>query len=220
MRSKKSFRAVIIGIGSLVFMANAWASSIAPSDLFFYDPMKVLMVDGKDPKATVNIQVWLDTPDRGAFDFGFMNNGLYTPFINKGFTQGKYSFSGGTIVDFALRNKGGDGLFGTQDDSIYRLSDGLGYVSQHYFGVINPTNSRNPGVTQNYYQDLTLLWDLNLDGTPDAHTLLEFTGSKFDGMMPSALAVPLPSAAWLLTSGILGLAATFRRRRPSTNSEI
>lgn len=216
MRSKKSLHAVIIAIGSLVFMTNAWASSVAPGDLFFYDPMKVLMVDGKDPKADVNLRVWLDTPDRGAFDFGFMNNGVYTPFINKGFTQGKFSFSGGTIVDFALRNKGSDGLFGTQDDSIYRLSDGLGYVSQNYFGLVNPTNPHNAGVTQNYYQNLTLLWDLNLDGTPDAHTLLELTGSRFDGMMPSALAVPLPSAAWLLGSGILGFAAALRRRRPKS----
>jgi hypothetical protein len=107
------------------------ASSVSPSEWFVNDPFKVLMVDGKDRDSNVSILVRLDTPNRSAFDFGFIRNDSFLLITGKSRKQGDYTFAGGSIVDFALRSKGGDGLFGTADDSIYRLSDSAGYASQH-----------------------------------------------------------------------------------------
>ncbi|MDO8596764.1 MAG: hypothetical protein Q7R45_09090, partial [Sulfuricaulis sp.] len=86
-------------------------------------------------------------------------------------------------------------------------------ASQHYFAAIDPAKSRHPVVTESYYQNLSLNWDLNLDGLVDAHALLKIRGSKYDGMMPAPTAVSLPSASWLLGSGLAVLGVTARRRK-------
>ncbi len=122
------------------------------------------MVDGTDNNSNVSIRFWLSAPSRAAFDFGFMDDSAYVSITNESRTQGQYSFLGGNIVDFALRNFGSDGLFGTSDDMLYRISDSAGYAQQHYFASINPSNASSPGVTQTYFQDLSLNCDLNLNG--------------------------------------------------------
>ncbi len=193
-------------------IADAQATSVYPSGMFVNDPGMVLMVDGTDRNASVSLLVRLDTPNRSAFDFGFMNNDIYVPITGKSRAKGSYTFAGGSIVDFALRNRGGDGLFGTADDLIYRLSDGAGYATQYYSAPVSATRSRHPVVTGTYFQDLKLSWDLNLDGIVDARALLNVRSSKYDGMMPAPLAVSLPGATWLLGSGLAVLGVTARRR--------
>lgn len=95
---------------------------------------------------------------------------------------------------------------------VYHLSDSANYALQTYFKPVKSSKSRNPTVTQVYFQDLRLSWDLDLDGKPDVHTLLEFKRGKYDGMMPAPAAVPLPAALWLFGSGLLGLGLTVRHR--------
>lgn len=229
MRSTKLFQ-FLVSIGIVLggfSLSPAQASSVPLSELYINDPLKVQMVDGADRDSGVSIRFWLSTPSRAAFDFGFMDNDSYTSITGRSRTQGRYTFAGGALVDFALRNYGSDGLFGTSDDLIYRISDSAGYAQQRYFAPIDPTRSSNPGVTQTYYQDLSLNWDLNLDGLFVAHTLIEFKKSKFDGMMPATVtgsgpvpsevptAVPVPATLWLFGSGLLGLAATVRRLKVS-----
>jgi len=215
MRNQKILRSLIftVAFGGGFSIHDVQASSVSPSELFVNDPFKVLMVDGKDRDSNVSIRVWLDTPNRSAFDFGFIRNDSFLAITGKSRKQGDYTFAGGSIVDFALRNKGSDGLFGTSDDLIYRLSDSAGYASQHYFAAVDPARSRHPTVTEPYYQILSLNWDLNLDGLVDAHALLKIRGSKYDGMMPASMAVSIPGASWLLGSGLAVLGVTTRRRK-------
>lgn len=222
----------LISIGAIhvgLSFNAAQASSVPLSELYINDPLKVQMVDDTDRNSSVSIRFWLSTPSRAAFDFGFMSNDSYISMTGKPRARGRYTFAGGDLVDFALRNYGSDRLFGTSDDLIYRISDSAGYAQQHYFAPVNPSRSRNPGVTQAYFQNLSLSWDLNLDGDFVAHTLIKFRRSPFDGMMPAMVAgpgpgpvpnevpapVPVPAALWLFGSGLLGLAAFARRSKVS-----
>jgi hypothetical protein len=217
MRDRKFISSFIftVAISSGFSTHDVQASSVSPSELFINDPTQVLMVDGKDRDSRVTIRVLLDVPNRSAFDFGFIQSDSYLAITGKSRKQGDYTFAGGSIVDFALRNKGSDGVFGTTDDLIYRLSDSAGYASQHYFTAIDPARSRHPMVSEPYYQNLSLDWDLNLDGHADARALLKIKGSQYDGMMPAPTAVSLPGASWLLGSGLTALGFTARRRKRS-----
>ena len=215
MRITKIGRFLILtgaAIGALSSHA-AGASTVWPSDLIVTEPGMVLMVDGTDRNDSVKFRIRLATPDRAAFDFGFMNNDSFVSLTRPGHTHGNYAFTGGSLVDFTLRNWGTDHQFGTADDLLYRLSDSAGYANQDYFAPIPASKSRHPVVSDFYFHDLRLDWDLNLDGIADVRTWIDTRGGKYDGMMPAPMAVPVPAAAWLFGSGLLALAATLRRTR-------
>jgi len=188
----------------------AHACSIPLDSLFADDPNMVLMVDGTDRDTSVKIRAWFDSPAHASYDFGFMSGNAYVPITGKTHNIGAYTFAGGAPVDFALRNIGVDGLFGTLDDGIYRLSDTASYASQNYFARVDPTSVRNPTVGNVYYRYLQLNWDLNQDGRPDARVLLEAAASRYDGMSPAIAAVLQPAAVWLFASGLLGLVGAAR----------
>ena len=168
-------------------------------------PGTVLMIDGIDSNVTVKIKAIDGTLPLGAFDFGFVTGSSYTS-IN-----GSYTFNGGDIVDFALRNRGADTMFGTADDLIYSISNPLDYANQTYLGLIKPSFSQNPVVSSAYYRSLTISWDLDRNGIMDTGFDLVATTPliSYDGMAP----VPLPAAAWLLGSGLLGIGTLMRRRQ-------
>ncbi len=187
-------------------LSGAFAALVTP-DLAVTGPGKVLMVDGTDANVTVKVTVVDGTVPLGQYDFGFVTGGGYTKITS---TSGSHTFLGGDRVDFALRDRGPDKKFGTGDDVIYSISNPVDYADQWYFLPIDPAYSRHPVVSSPYYHELVLAWDLNRDGILDtgfdiaASTPL----SSKDGVAP----VPLPAAAWLFGSGLLGLTGVGRRK--------
>lgn len=171
-------------------------------------PGMVLMIDGTDSNVTVDITAIDGTLPLAAYDFGFVTGTSYTKITG---LVGSWTFNGGDIVDFALRNRGTDNLFGTGDDVIYSISNPLDYADQTYLFSIAPSNSQNPVVSYPYYRSLFLTWDLDLNGIADTGFDLAVTTPLLtnDGMAP----IPLPAAAWLLGSGLLCLLGAARSKR-------
>jgi len=178
-------------------------------------PGLVQMIDGKDPGDQVGIGIHAPGLRRDGYDFGFMDGQTFHPLVGW-CNWGNAKFSGGTLVDFALRKRG------TSDNQYFRLSDTAGYATQDYSDPVNPSDSRNPVVTDRYYRKLTLFWDLDHDHDHDMKVML-WTQNDFDGMRFVSSAptpVPLPSSVWLLSGGMFVFAflGPLARRRSASSA--
>ena len=196
--------------GSLLLaspLSSVYAALLTP-DLAVNGPGLVLMVDGSDSNVTVNISALDGTLPVATYDFGFVTGGGYNRITS---AIGSYTFAGGAMVDFGLRDRDLDNTFGTGDDIIYSISNPADYANQWYYTPITASSSQNPVVSSPYYHTLALLWDLDRNGVMDTDfdigVSTPLTGT--DGVMP----VPLPAALWLLGSGLLGLAGSLRRKK-------
>lgn len=196
---------VSLVVGGILFATSSsvLATYVSPT-LFIDQPGLVLMVDGKDRDSQVRLDVRVRTNSAG-LDFGFMSGDTFTSLLGDCCRKTGAVFGGGAMIDFAVRSPG------TQSQ-IFRLSDSTHYADQYYSGRIKPSSSRNPQVLDPYYSSLALIWDLDRDGIVDLRVTLN-SRRPLDGvqLVPTTVEVPLPAAAWLFGSGLVGLAAFARR---------
>lgn len=196
------FIAAVLGLAA---GAAAPASFALPVD----GPGLVLMVDGTDSNVTVNVTALDGTLPLSRYDFGFVSGSSYTRITS---VLGNYTFAGGALVDFALRDRGSDATFGTGDDMVFSISNPLDYADQIYSIEVDPSNSQHPVVSTWYYRSLIIAWDLDRNGVMDTGFDIGISTPLFtnDGVAPAP--VPLPAAVWLLGSGLLSVAGFIRRR--------
>jgi hypothetical protein len=195
MKKKMALLTLLVGL--------IWGIPPAPAsaDLVVNSPGLVLMIDGMDHHggvATFNIDLTLPLP---TYDFGFESGGVFTPIAlspnGPASLFGQYTFAGGGLVDFGLRNN--------QTSMIYTIADPADYANQIYTGQIDASHSVNPVVTSPYYNTLAIEWDLNGNGfnpLQDAGLTLTYAVSPYDGMAPAP--VPIPTAMLMFGSGLVG----------------
>lgn len=211
MNGKNCFRISSLVVAPLLFVATvAHAASIPiPSQVVINQPGMVYMATGEDQNTLVALQVSGLWPRSLGYQFGYVGNSVFSTIINGNGTKQNLSFQAGTSVNFAVRNKGDDGMFGTTDDVLFKLTDATGYTTQLYSNPLKGSNTGNPAD----YSKLTLQWDFNGDAVNDLTVFLK--ASTCDGLhfAASPTPVPVPAALWLLGSGFAGLTVFLRRRK-------
>jgi hypothetical protein len=185
------------------------SATMMEAALVVEQPGLVLFVDGTDRGSHVRTFNLDWTVPANRLDFGFMSDSGFISIAMRPAGSaslfGSYTFTGGQLVDFALRDR--------HTGEVFAMSDPRNFATQYYFSEVDSSRSRNPVVTNPYYNALVLEWDLVAMGL-EGHKPFGFTMTSsqhlFDGMQPAP--VPLPGAALLFTSGMIALVGSKLRR--------
>jgi hypothetical protein len=211
MNNKGRLCILTLAVGVLGCVGNiSWACTV-PYGVVINQAGMVALTEGRDQDMLVNLRVNGGRSRQSGYQFGYMTGDTFSPITNGRGKNKSVTLSVNGPIDFALRNRGSDSIFGSADDVLYKLSDSPTYASQHYFDPIKLHGSNNQ--TNVDFTKLTIAWDTNRDGIRDLTVMLQ--ARKNSGGMhfvDSTVPVPLPAALWLLGSGIAGL-FTFVRRR-------
>lgn len=227
---KRRLIPVVFGAGIVyagLFPATAEA-------LFIDGPGRVLMVDGTDSGNTVQTLDFDLTISTRKYDFGFVaTNGSFTSIVSGNKTSGSYTFTGGSLINFALRD--------TSTGKVYSINDPKDYADQIYAVQNKPSDSKNPVVSSPYYRALILEWDLSNSGnhplsgwpsvsgmsmtssiiselqmgTTDVGFAVITASNSRDGFAPVVAPVPLPPSVLLAMTGFGILALMNMKKRRS-----
>ncbi len=216
MRSNKGVSVLLLISGMLGINPPSASAAGLPAEWVITQPGRVTLSDGRDQGALVNLLVLNQRPGDSRYDFGYMDNGVFSS-ISTGRGKGKVRaqvFQAGTAVDFALRTRGEDGIIGTTDDSLFRISDAASHVTQRFSHPLRRWASGDDML----FSQLNLGWDTDQDGIRDLVVMLRLrqrhAGMHYTAISsPIPMAVPVPAALWLFGSGLAGLFAFGRRRR-------
>jgi len=146
------------------------------------------MIDGNDDDTKVNIGVLDATSDD--YHFGYYSEGFFK-------IPGATSFSGGSVIDFAIQNAG----------TITRASEGT--AEMVFSGAISASNSANPVVSDDYWKGLAISWS---DG--GGFDMVGNISGLYDGFAPAPAPThaPEPATLFLLGTGLIGLAGFGRKK--------
>ena len=155
----------------------------------------VMMIDGVGDGVNASVNI-LSSDTSDYYDFGFINPyGDFEEIVSGTENFGFYTFEGGKIVDFSIRDSVG---------VITRASEGT--AKMYFSGYIDASFSENPTVTDNYWQNFSITWEFcNND------MVINISG-PFDGFAPAPAPAPEPATMLLLGSGLLGLAGMGRKK--------
>lgn len=210
MYNENCFRVLPLILAPLFLAGNAALAAGIPVEVVINQPGMVYMAAGKGHDSGVSLQVSGKWSRSAGYQFGYVAGSIFSPIINGDGAKHNLSFQDGTSVDFAVRNKGDDGMFGTTDDTLFRLADAAGYAVQMYS---DPNHQGSTSGSPVDYSKLTLRWDINSDDANDLSVLLKSTTCDTGMHFAPATPVPVPAALWLLGSGIVGLTTFLRRRK-------
>lgn len=169
-------------------------------------PGPVRIVDGADSGSGVDGIAFNVTSPSG-YDFGYVtgspgsltfnsiaSNSPVSGPVDVGLGTGSWSFTGGDIVNFALKQNFGSG-------DIFSIADGFGTLE--FLDQVSGSGV-NPGILIPYFNTLEISW--NIPSLNFGLSILD-AGSQFDGLT----VVPIPPAALLFGTGLIGLIGIARR---------
>ena len=186
-------------LSSMVFILAPMQAALG---MIVTDLTGVQMIDGQDSNSTVS-GVAFNVTVPGGFDFGYVTGSpgstTFHPIAPTssgpfGMGMGNWTFNAGDVVNFALHNN----VFGTN----YSIAEGYGTLD--FAQEVTGSSTVNPNVTP-YFNTLQIVWN-SIPYLTLGVTFLD-AGADFDGLAP----VPIPTAALLFGTGLIGLIGIARR---------
>lgn len=185
-------------LASLFFIGtqNALASPI------YANGQSIQLIDGPDTDTTVTFQISDYKLNFSKDVYYAVDSGEWTKIFFNSFRKADVGpYAGGSFIDLAIDFNDSTTIEGVD---LFSRSD----ATLTYSMDIGALNAKNPTRTQDYYRLVDVLWNV---GPAEFKLDILVPNDCGDGFAP----VPIPSAVWLLGSGLIGLVGLrgrFRKR--------